>query len=62
MLSFGSAAGFLDFARNDDVSAIENFLRSIDGNLWNSRRSHLISATTSLDGFAYCHGRKHPTA
>src|SRR6266513_2669230 len=28
------------------------FLRFIDGNLWNSRRSHLISATTNLDGDA----------
>ena len=28
------------------------FLRAIDGNLWNSRRSHLISATTSLGGDA----------
>ena len=28
------------------------FLRAIDGNLWNSRRSHLISATTSLEGDA----------
>jgi chromosome segregation ATPase len=27
-------------------------LRAIDGNLWNYRRSHLISATTSLDGDA----------
>jgi chromosome segregation ATPase len=27
-------------------------LRSIDGNLWKSRRSHLISATTSLEGDA----------
>src|SRR5262245_9516640 len=28
------------------------FLPSIDGNLWNSRRTHLISATTNLDGDA----------
>src|SRR6476659_9443353 len=28
------------------------FLRAIDGNFWNSRLSHLMSATTNLDGDA----------
>jgi len=59
-LIFGSASGFLDFARNDELCC-QKFLRAIDGNLWNSRLSHLMSATTNLDGDD-CHGRKPSTA
>lgn len=32
----------------------------LDGNLWNSRRSHLISATTTLDGIAIMAEKTRP--
>jgi predicted RNase H-like nuclease (RuvC/YqgF family) len=42
----------VSFGTNQTYLHFRKFLRDIDGNLWNSRTSHLISATTNLDGDA----------